>query len=355
MAGLRQWLVTARPTLAARCIRGLLRLVAIPYAAAMQLRNWAYDRRLLKVHELAIPVICIGNLTVGGTGKTPMVAWLSRWLRSRGTRVAIVSRGYGQLESGSNDEALELELRLPDVPHLQNPDRYVAALLAQDELEMEVVVLDDGFQHRRLARTLDIVIVDASDPPAAYWSLPGGLMREPWRGLKRAGVVLLSRTQLATPERLQKLERQIARHAPRALILRSWHQSRGLHGLSAGYSTIAQLKDQRVLAFCGIGNPESFFAMLRREGLQLADQRSYPDHHAYTAEDVDQLQAWANDHIECIAVVCTLKDWVKLQLPRLGKQPLVALEIEVKFSAADQEALEQRLVQALDAPDMADM
>lgn len=351
MAGLRQWLVTTRPTWAARCIRVLMRVVGLPYAVVMRMRNWAYDRELLVVHRLAIPVICIGNLTVGGTGKTPMVAWLSNWLRQHDKRVAIVSRGYGQLASGSNDEALELELRLPDVPHLQNPDRYAAALLAQDELDMEVVVLDDGFQHRRLGRSLDIVILDASDPPAAYWPLPGGLMREGWSGLKRAGVVLLSRTHLASRERLAALERQIASYAPGVPVIRTWHEPRGLHGLAAPYSTIVQLNAQRVLAFCGVGNPDSFFAMLRQQGVVIVEGRSYPDHHAYSAIDVEELQRWAAQHAQCVAIVCTMKDWVKLQMPRMGNLPLLALEIEVMLAPTDRIVLEQRLLEVMERGD----
>lgn len=350
MAQLRPWLMAPDASWGARATRWLLRLLSLPYAAATALRNWAYDRDLLTVHRLDIPVVCIGNLTVGGTGKTPMVAWLARWLRERGLRVAIVSRGYGQLDSGQNDEALELELRLPDVPHLQNPDRAAAGLLAQDELEMEVLVLDDGFQHRRLARDLDIVLIDATDPPAAQWLLPGGLMRESWRGLRRAGVVVLSRARQAAPADLARLERRVARYAPRALCVRSWHEPRSLRGASTTFTSLAQLRGHRVLAFCGIGAPRPFFRMLEANGVELAGERTWPDHHAYAAEDVADLNAWAAEHPEASAVLCTMKDWVKLRMPRLGPLPLLALEIEVEFEAGCLEALEQRVLAALARP-----
>ncbi len=302
----------------------------------MRLRNVAYDQGWFKVHSVEVPIICVGNLSVGGTGKTPMVAWLCTWLRERGKRVAIVSRGYGQLESGSNDEALELELALPDVPHLQNADRYAAASLAHAELDMEVIVLDDGLQHRRLKRDLDIVLIDASDPPAADWCLPGGLMREPWSGLKRAGIVVLSRSNLAAPERLEQLHRRVTRYAPRALIISSATEPIGWYGLACPFTTLDELRGRRVLAFCGIGNDLAFYQLLTKLGLELVDRRSFADHHAYSSEDVQQLSSWVESSGPIDAVVSTMKDWVKLQTPRLGGKPLVALKIGVSFGEKEQ-------------------
>lgn len=338
--------MASRPSLAARGVRWCLRVLGIPYAIAVALRNGAYDRHFLATHRLDIPVICVGNLTVGGTGKTPAVAWLAAWLRTRGRRVAIISRGYGQLESGQNDEALELELRLPDVPHLQNADRYAAGLLAQDELEMEVVVLDDGFQHRRLSRDLDIVVIDATDPPAAHWLLPGGLLREPLSGLRRAGVVLISRTQLAAAENRARIERLVARYAPQALCVSTWHAPRGLRSTSGVSDSLDALQGRPVLAFCGIGNPAPFFQSLRQLGLSIEAERTWPDHHAYSADDVAELSGWAAKHGNCAAIVCTMKDWVKLQVPRLGPLPLVALEIELVVDPAKLPALEERILAA---------
>ena len=143
-----------------------------------------------KIHRAAVPVVSVGNLTLGGTGKTPMVEWLARWYRRRGLRVAILSRGYGQ-EGGLNDEGQVLEENLPDVPHLQGPDRVALAGIAAYELETELIVLDDGFQHRRLARDLDLVLIDALDPFGLGNLFPRGLLREPIRSLRRASVVVL--------------------------------------------------------------------------------------------------------------------------------------------------------------------
>jgi len=127
-------------------------------------RSRKFESDPASIQRVEVPVISVGNLTTGGTGKTPMVVWLCRYLRGKGLRVAIVSRGYNSDDSGSNDEALELENRLPDVPHLQDPDRVKVARIATEELESEVIVMDDGFQHRRLGRDLDLVLIDATNP-----------------------------------------------------------------------------------------------------------------------------------------------------------------------------------------------
>src|SRR5262249_55448414 len=121
------------------------------YRMAVSARNLAFDRGWKAAHRVSVPVVSIGNITLGGTGKTPMVEWVARWYRGRSLRVAVLSRGYGR-EDGVNDEAMVLEENLPDVPHLQDPDRARLAKIAVEELESEILVLDDGFQHRRLAR-----------------------------------------------------------------------------------------------------------------------------------------------------------------------------------------------------------
>ncbi|HWA99925.1 MAG TPA: tetraacyldisaccharide 4'-kinase, partial [Pirellulales bacterium] len=160
-------------------LRGVLRVASVGYSAAMRIRNWRYDRGHARIEHVQAPVVCVGNLTLGGTGKTPLVAWIARWLRAHELRVTIVSRGYAAEAGARNDEALELEQRLPDVPHVQNADRAAAARMAIEEFEAQVIVLDDGFQHRRLARDLDIVLLDAADPWGSGYVFPRGMLREP--------------------------------------------------------------------------------------------------------------------------------------------------------------------------------
>jgi tetraacyldisaccharide 4'-kinase len=166
--------------------RGLLRVAEVPYTMAVGVRNRRFDRGHTEVHHVERPVVSVGNLTLGGTGKTPMVKWLARRMQSLGQRVAIVSRGYGSTNGQSNDEAMELAAALPGVPHLQNRDRVAAARQAIQEFGPDLLLLDDGFQHRRLARDLDIVLLDSLEPFGFEHVFPRGTLREPLAGLDRA-------------------------------------------------------------------------------------------------------------------------------------------------------------------------
>jgi tetraacyldisaccharide 4'-kinase len=173
--------------------RGVLRLAEVPYTAAVNWRNRRFDGPHSAVRRVGVPVVSVGNLTLGGTGKTPMVEWIANWLVQRNVRVAIVSRGYGAAAADKNDEALELEQALAGVPHVQNPDRVAGALTAVERFGVELILLDDGFQHRRLARDLDVVLLDATAPFGFEHVFPRGMLREPVRGLQRADVVCLTR------------------------------------------------------------------------------------------------------------------------------------------------------------------
>ncbi len=188
------------PGLAAAVQRLGLYLASLFYGLGVRLRNAGYSLGWLRAQRVAAPVVSVGNLTVGGTGKTPAVEYVARYYRRQDRRVAILSRGYGSA-GGHNDEALVLFANLNDVPHLQDADRVRSAHIALEELESEVLVLDDGFQHRRLVRDLDLVLIDATNPWGHGYLLPRGLLREPIRGLRRADLVLLERaaTRLNRP------------------------------------------------------------------------------------------------------------------------------------------------------------
>lgn len=315
--------------------RLFLRLLSFPYALAAESKNAAYAMGLKKSFRSPLPTISVGNLSVGGTGKSPAVAWLAGWLRTQDFRVAILSRGYGALDNGQNDEALELEMQLPDVPHLQHWDRIASAKLAQEELDMQVLVLDDGFQHRRFGRDFEIVLIDATDPPAALWPLPGGLLREPFRNLSRADVVLLTRSDQADQQQLKWIRSRIERYvAPRNVYLAA-HTPSHLQSTAEPRSGLASLQGKRVLAFCGIGNPDSFFQTLRSCGAEIVDSRVWPDHHGYDQADVDELNQWSVRHQSIDEVVCTAKDWVKLQCDALGGRPLKSLMVEMTVERAE--------------------
>jgi tetraacyldisaccharide 4'-kinase len=298
------------------------------YGLGVAARNAAYDRGWKTAHRAAVPVISVGNLTLGGTGKTPMVEWIARWYRRRGVRVALLSRGYGHA-GGVNDEGLVLEENLPEVPHLQDPDRVALAGIAENELESELIVLDDGFQHRRLARDLDLVMLDALDPFGLGRLFPRGLLREPVGSLRRASAAVLSRADLVGPDRREAIRREVERSAPSLPFVASRHAPLGLVDSEGQASPLAELADREIVAFCGIGNPEGFRRTLEPLCL-LHDFKVFADHHRYIAADVTALSAWARSRGADL-VLTTQKDLVKLRTQALGAIPLRALRIGLEI------------------------
>lgn len=299
------------------------------YRAGVGARNLAFDRRWRTIHRADVPVVAVGNITLGGTGKTPMVEWIARRCREADRRVAILSRGYGQAE-GLNDEGRVLEENLPDVPHLQGVDRAALARIAVDELESEILVLDDGLQHRRLARDLDVVLLDALDPFGLGRIFPRGLLREPIASLRRAGVVVLSRADLIPAEDRAAIRRRAERHAGALDWAEARHAPLELVDSSGQAMPLDRLPSSRIAAFCGIGNPEGFRRTLAALGAQTAAFRAFPDHHPYERSDVADLVGWARDLAPDL-VLTTQKDLVKLRIPTLGAVPLYALRIGLEF------------------------
>ncbi len=347
---LRQLVTTRTPTPLQRMKRLGLRCLSWPYRVAVAARNFSFERGFQRPYRSPLPVISVGNLSVGGTGKSPAVAWIARWLRQREVRVAILSRGYGQLDSGQNDEALELELQFPDVPHLQHWDRVASARLAEEELDMQVLLLDDGFQHRRIARDLELVLLDASEPPHARRLLPGGLLREPLSALRRASLIMLTRSDQSAARELDELSQLITRIAPQARLLLARHRPCALLTYPTERQTLDQLRGRQVLAFCAIGNPDSFFATLEGLGANVQARRTWPDHHAYSADDVESLADWGNRFPTAELLICTVKDWVKLQSRKIGTLPLAALtiELEVTSGLSEFETALEGIVRGLD-------
>ncbi len=299
------------------------------YGLGAAARNTAYDRGWKRSHRAAVPVVSVGNITLGGTGKTPMVEWIARWYRRRGVRVTLISRGYGHA-GGINDEGLVLEENLPDVPHLQDPDRVKLASIATTELEAELIILDDGFQHRRLARDLDLVMLDALDPFGPGRLFPRGLLREPIRSLRRAAAVILSRADLLDPSRRELIRRRVRGTAPDLPFIEARHAPIDLIDGEAHAYPLDELAGKEVTAFCGIGNPEGFRRTLVPLCRRVIDLRVFPDHHAYAAADVRSLTEWAGKTGANLALT-TQKDLVKLRTATLGPVPLRAVRIGLEI------------------------
>ena len=321
--------------------RALFRIIETPYTWVVKHRNRRYDTGKTPSHQVEVPVISIGNLSVGGTGKTPMVHWIAKQLRQRDLRVAVISRGYGAKEGeSSNDEAMELEQRLPDVPHLENPDRVAAAQCAIDELDMQAIVLDDAFQHRRIQRDLDVVLLDALEPFGFDHVFPRGTLREPLAGLRRADVAVLSRADMVDEKQREMIRRRVLSIAPDIGWAEVIHSPESLLNASSETLPIESLQGKRVAAFCGLGNPDGFLGTLSSCGLEPIDFREFPDHHRYSKTDVEQLIAWAKE-INVDAILCTHKDLVKLAIDRLGPTPLWALTIGIQFLTGEEVLLNQ--------------
>ena len=321
----------ASPRFGPRVARGLLRAASVLYGAGAAARNACFDRGWKAIHRATVPVVSIGNLTLGGTGKTPMVEWVARWYRQRGVRVAILSRGYGQTQ-GLNDEGRVLEENLPDVPHLQDRDRVALAGIATRELESELIVLDDGFQHRRLARDIDIVLLDALEPFGLGYLFPRGLLREPIRSLRRADVVVLSRADLVDASARAAIRLEAERRAGPLAWVEARHAPLNLRDCDGNEYPLDMLASQSVAAFCGIGNPEGFRQTLLSQCTALLDLKVFPDHHEYSATDVRALEAWSSA-LKANLVLTTQKDLVKLRASFLGQAPLRALRIGLEMTA----------------------
>ncbi len=312
------------------------------YGVAIWFRNKAFDWEWKKVETADVPVISIGNLTTGGTGKTPFVIWVARQLRERDVRVCVLSRGYKAIDGQANDESLELQRAIPDVPVLENPNRVASARLAVEELEMQAILLDDGFQHRRLARDLNVVLIDATNPFGYGRLLPRGLLREPRSALQRADVVVITRVNLVRDDEIGKILTRIVQFVAKENVVvtetvpKRWIRSDGKA------FPLEELADQPLLAICGIGNPDGFFSLLAKSGFRVCRKRVFPDHHHFGADDVENVTATARDS-GAVSIVCTVKDLVKLERNRIGQFPLYALETGIRFCRGE-ELLRQKIL-----------
>lgn len=313
-------------------LRALLWMLKFPYWVAIAFRNFAYDRGWYKTERCDAVVISIGNLTTGGTGKTPLVRYTARLLRQDDFRVALVSRGYGAADGESNDEAMELAATLPDVPHLQNPDRVVSARIAVEELESQIILMDDGFQHRRLHRDLDVLVIDATNPFGFGHLLPRGLLREPIASSRRAAAVVLTRADVVDESTRRQIRDAILRHNQTIVWAETVHRPTGLLSWPDLVVPLQRIAGQRVAVVCGIGNPGAFVQTVQAIGATVVQRIELADHATYNQDTLSmirrQLLEWGDSITH---IVCTHKDLVKIQTDAIAGKPLVAIQIEIDF------------------------
>ena len=348
---------------------GLLTPLSYIYAVAIKARGWLYDCGLLKQKRLPCGVISVGNIVAGGTGKTPVVIWIARYLQNEGFQVGVLLRGYGRedrhstlvvsdgkriltplIESG--DEASMIARKLPGVPVVIGKDRYTAGFeVIQLWGHTEgVLILDDGFQRRQLARDLDILTIDSTQPFGTGKLLPAGTLREPKTALKRTDVLLLTRTDLAAASI------NFGQFGQGKQVFQTCHQPTRLYQMSTGEEcALDLLEGQHLLAVCGIGNPKAFAGTLRQFEPKAVELLAFPDHHPYSLADLNDIGTRAHD-VGANIVVTTEKDSQKLEafaattefsLPESVQ--FFVLEIELKITT-DPEELKKRLRQVAAEP-----
>ena len=323
--------------LLARALRCLLRVLSIPYGLVVYLRNRAFDLGLLQCLSCGAPVICVGNLSLGGTGKTPLVSWIARHLKASKMQPCIVSRGYGARQGQQNDEAAELSLILPDILHYAHHDRIVAARKAVTT-GSDVVILDDGFQHRRLVRDTNIIAVDATDPYGCGFLFPRGFLRESLREVRRADAIVLTRSTLVDESKRKEIRNTFQKLCPTKPLIwaESDHKPMRLRQSSGIERPLDFLCRKKIVAFAGIGNPDAFHRSLMSMDTHVVAFRPFPDHHMYSQNDLTSLGTWGSQQ-KAELFITTLKDLVKIQKDTLEGIPVVAVEIEIDFLVGRQE------------------
>ena len=329
-------------SLLAQVARPVLWAASWPYAAAMSLRRTAYQRGMLASHAAGVPVICVGNITTGGTGKTPTVAWVANLLSAHGRSPAVLTRGYRGV-GGSSDEA-DLLARLTAAPVHAFADRVVSAGRAV-AAGADVLVLDDGFQHRRLRRDLDIVLIDSTRPFGYGYCLPRGLLREPLSALADVEAIVITRRDRIKNDAAAKLREQLHQLAPRAAIAEAYHCPTAVTDAKGTHLVAPEgLAGRRVLAFCGVGNPEAFFHTLRDLGARLINTLAFEDHVIYDSYVLDQVNS-ASYACSADWLITTEKDAVKIDPTRL-RLPLRVLAVQLDVLAGREQLISAILTAA---------
>jgi len=297
-------------------VQVVLWILSQAYGFCVALRGAFYKVGIFKHHQLSCPVISVGNLTVGGVGKTPLVELIARALREKGVGAAILTRGYmGEgvdARGQSSDEAVMLENVLSNVPILVGADRIKSAKAHLAQNKVGAFLLDDGFQHWRLSRDVDIVAIDATNPWGNGCLLPRGILREGKKALLRAHIFVLTKVDLGR-EHAQNLKDDLKLINPKALIVEAVHQPVALSDMRFGEVVdLASVRGQKICAVCSIGAPDSFTKTLVKLGADVGGQFAFMDHHRYARDDVQRIvQSCQEGQVK--TVVTTEKDAVKLK------------------------------------------
>jgi len=330
--------------------RALLWLPAKLYELAVRLRVAAYETDYLKQRKLDATVISVGNLTLGGAGKTPMVEYIARYLRSEGHSVAVLTRGYARSSSGMRllndpaaanqptaeksyreygDEPLMLARSLPDIPIIVDKQRFEAGRLAERQFASEVLLLDDAYQHLSLSRDLNILLIDATDPLGGFEMTPFGRLREPLYGIKRADAIIITRADRPFDQgQIQAIIKYYC--GDKVPVMYFYSTITRLRHLATGEIYDAgNFVGWNVAIACGIGNPEAFAEDILQIGINIVSESFFADHHPFTQQDLDRITSAARD-AGADAIVTTVKDSVRLEGLTHGDVPIYAAELDLQ-------------------------
>jgi tetraacyldisaccharide 4'-kinase len=325
--------------------RSALLPLATLYGAVMRARRYLYEGNILATHKVRVPVVSVGNLTTGGTGKTPLVEWIAREVHKAGKDVCILSRGYGRrnaerrmvVSDGRNiesdplltgDEPLLLAESLRGIASVVcEGDRVGGANWIVENLKPDLILLDDAFQHRRLRRDLDIVTIDASNPWGGGALLPAGKLREPRRAVRRADIVVLTRVDLAGD--IQHLMNSIRSLGFTGPIIKAQNRVFPPEPINLDSTEADHCNSEGYFAFCAIGNSSAFFAGLKTAGVNVTSHRAFRDHHVYSQLELDRVVREA-EASGARRLVTTAKDAVKLKQLKIG-MPLYVAKAELQL------------------------
>jgi tetraacyldisaccharide 4'-kinase len=330
-----------------------LYLLSLPYGWFVGARSLFYSLRLLKTKTLPCPVISVGNITVGGTGKTPLVMALARGLMDRGISVAILSRGYKGTKTSepvlsdgnsiflspeeSGDEPFLMAQVCQGVPVLVGKDRFTNGRVALQQFGIKGLLLDDGYQHLPLHRDIDILLIDSHMGFGDHHLLPRGILREPLSHLRRAHLFLL--TKVDDPETSRPLEKKIHEIHPGAQVFYSHYRPMSLVDPKGKQEELRSLKGKKILALSGIANPDSFSSLLRKCEMEIVSEAIFPDHHSYAPKDLCSIKEKSKG-VDWI--VTTEKDMLKLRTLGIEDLPIRSLRIEMKIW--EEEAFFKRII-----------
>ena len=330
-----------------KLMRAVLWPLAKLYELAVRLRVAAYETDYLKPKRLDATVISVGNLTMGGTGKTPIVGYIARYLKSEDYSVAILTRGYARRSSGIRvlnvthqqqtaasfcefgDEPMMLARSLPDVPIIVNKDRCEAGRWAERTMSTDVLVLDDGYQHLGLARDLNLLLIDATDPFGGFEMLPFGRLREPLYGIKRADAVIVTRAD--RPFDQGQVNAIIKYYCgDKVPVMYFFSTITELRHLTTGeVYDVKNFSGWNVDLACGIANPQAFAEDILQAGINIVSENFFPDHHPFTQADLEQINRAATDS-GADAILTTEKDAVRIEGLTLGDVPIYAARLELQ-------------------------